>query len=168
MISRSIFIWYAFLGIASTTYLGSMLAEYASDQWKFTVERIEKRVDRYEKKAELKRLYKNNSSHDLDKDQGKQTSSSSKPIHSRSSSAAKQTDSEGNYVFSSSMPISQSFIRLEMPENRFRILPDRFYPSYQRINHAGNELEDTESEEEQFNPENKSTEPEETWPLLGP
>lgn len=55
--SRSIFIWYAFLGIAVTTYLGSIVGEYAVDQWTVTVSKIEKRVDRYEKKAELKRWF---------------------------------------------------------------------------------------------------------------
>ena len=35
-----------------------MLSEIALDQWSVTVENIEKRVGRYEKKAELKRLYK--------------------------------------------------------------------------------------------------------------
>lgn len=35
-----------------------MLAESAFDQWTVTVQNIEKRVGRYEKKAELKRKYK--------------------------------------------------------------------------------------------------------------
>lgn len=57
-ISRSVFIWYAFFGIASSTFLLAMVAESAFDQWSVTVQNIEKRVGRYEKKAELKRKYK--------------------------------------------------------------------------------------------------------------
>jgi hypothetical protein len=35
-----------------------MIGEYAMDQWTVTVGNIKRRIDRYEKKAELKRMYK--------------------------------------------------------------------------------------------------------------
>ncbi|KAJ8331352.1 hypothetical protein QVD99_001635 [Batrachochytrium dendrobatidis] len=54
---RSLFIWYIFLAIGSSTYLGSMVAELAMDQWTVTVDHIEKRVGRYERKAQLKKIY---------------------------------------------------------------------------------------------------------------
>lgn len=57
-LSRSVFIWYVFFGIAYSTFLLAMLAESAFDQWSVTVQNIEKRVGRYEKKAELKRKFK--------------------------------------------------------------------------------------------------------------
>ncbi|KAJ3216854.1 Potassium channel [Dinochytrium kinnereticum] len=56
--SRSIFIWFIFIGVASITYLGSLLAERALNQWTLTVKLIERRVDRYERKARMKKLYK--------------------------------------------------------------------------------------------------------------
>lgn len=68
-LSRSVFIWYVFFGIASSTFLLAMLAESAFDQWSVTVQNIEKRVGRYEKKAELKRKYKpNNKSRECSED----------------------------------------------------------------------------------------------------
>ncbi|KAJ3328941.1 hypothetical protein HDU76_008993 [Blyttiomyces sp. JEL0837] len=55
--SRSIFIWFIFIGIGSITYLGSMISEKALNQWTVTVKMIERRVDRYEQKAKIKRIY---------------------------------------------------------------------------------------------------------------
>lgn len=55
---RSIFIWYVFFSICFSTYLASMIAEIALDEWSVTVGTIEKRVDRYETKATLKRYGK--------------------------------------------------------------------------------------------------------------
>lgn len=57
-LSRSLFIWHVFFGIASITYLSSMVAERAMNQWIVQVEKIERRVDRYETKASLKKMYK--------------------------------------------------------------------------------------------------------------
>ena len=54
---RSLLIWYIFIAIGSTTYLGSMGSELALNQWTVTVDHIEKRVGRYEKKAQFKKLY---------------------------------------------------------------------------------------------------------------
>ncbi|KAI8815475.1 hypothetical protein BJ742DRAFT_18152 [Cladochytrium replicatum] len=59
--SRAIFIWHVFIGIGSMTYLGSLLAEQALDQWVVEMSRIEKRVGRYETKAKIKNIYKTNS-----------------------------------------------------------------------------------------------------------
>ncbi|KAH6593371.1 hypothetical protein BASA61_004317 [Batrachochytrium salamandrivorans] len=56
-LGRSLFIWYIFIAIGSSTYFGSIIAELAMDQWTVTVDHIEKRVDRYERKAQLKKLY---------------------------------------------------------------------------------------------------------------
>ncbi|KAL2916705.1 hypothetical protein HK105_203821 [Polyrhizophydium stewartii] len=56
-LGRSVFIWFVFLAIGSWTYLGSMVAEVMLDQWIVTVDHIEKRVDRYERKAQLKKMY---------------------------------------------------------------------------------------------------------------
>ncbi|KAI9209764.1 uncharacterized protein BJ171DRAFT_484938 [Polychytrium aggregatum] len=61
--SRTIFIWYIFIGIGSMTYLGSMVGELALNQWVVEINRIENRMDRYEKKALLKRLYKKEKKH---------------------------------------------------------------------------------------------------------
>ena len=55
--AKSLFIWQVFFGIASITYLTSMIAERAVNQWVVQMEIIENRVDRYEKKAQLKKLY---------------------------------------------------------------------------------------------------------------
>ncbi|KAJ3281768.1 Potassium channel [Borealophlyctis nickersoniae] len=57
VLARSVFIWYVLFGIGSITYLGSMITERAMNQWTVTVKKIERRVDRYERKAELKRFY---------------------------------------------------------------------------------------------------------------
>ncbi|KAJ3114894.1 Potassium channel [Phlyctochytrium bullatum] len=56
--SRSIFIWFIFIGVASITYVGSLLAERALNQWTLTVKLIERRVDRYERKARIKKQYR--------------------------------------------------------------------------------------------------------------
>ncbi|KAI9357340.1 hypothetical protein DFJ73DRAFT_821488 [Zopfochytrium polystomum] len=56
--SRSIFIWFIFIGIGSITYLGSMISEKALNQWIVTVKQIERRVDRYETKAKMKKMYR--------------------------------------------------------------------------------------------------------------
>ncbi|KAJ3343970.1 hypothetical protein HDU91_000316 [Kappamyces sp. JEL0680] len=56
-VSRSIFIWYIFLAVGSSTYLFSMLSELAIDKWTVTTETIAKRVDRYETKAKWKQQY---------------------------------------------------------------------------------------------------------------
>ncbi|KAI8904011.1 hypothetical protein EDD86DRAFT_213688 [Gorgonomyces haynaldii] len=50
-LARSIFIWFIFLAILVSTYLGSMVTELAMNQWTVTVDSIEKRVGRYETKA---------------------------------------------------------------------------------------------------------------------
>ncbi|KAI9105762.1 hypothetical protein DFS34DRAFT_600790 [Phlyctochytrium arcticum] len=55
--SRSIFIWFLYIGIGSVTYLFSLVAERALDQWTVTVNKITDRVDRYERKGALKRRY---------------------------------------------------------------------------------------------------------------
>ncbi|TPX72389.1 hypothetical protein SpCBS45565_g00530 [Spizellomyces sp. 'palustris'] len=57
--SRSIFMWFLYIGIGSVTYMFSLMSERALDQWTVTVNKIENRVDRYERKAKLKKLYKN-------------------------------------------------------------------------------------------------------------
>ncbi|KAJ3141406.1 Potassium channel [Physocladia obscura] len=54
-LTRSLFIWFVFVGIASVTYLGSMLSERILNQWTVTVGLIEDRVGRYEVKARIKR-----------------------------------------------------------------------------------------------------------------
>lgn len=55
--SRSLLIWHVFLGIASITYLTSMISERANNAWMIEVKKIETRVDRYEVKAKLKARY---------------------------------------------------------------------------------------------------------------
>jgi hypothetical protein len=171
MLSRSIFIWYVFLGIASTTYLGSMIAEYASDQWIVTIEKIEKRVDRYEKKAELKRFHQSSSKLDLDK--GQSSSQSTPPRrHTRSSSVI---GTEADPILTRtpkmdefqplSLPTSHSFIRIDLPESRIRMLPDRFYKRLKRLH----ETSDSGSEEDPATPESRLHDAfdQETWPLMG-
>ncbi|KAJ3186113.1 hypothetical protein HK101_009737 [Irineochytrium annulatum] len=61
--SKAIFIWFIFIGVASITYLGSLLAERALNQWTLTVKLIERRVDRYERKARIKRLHLSDRKH---------------------------------------------------------------------------------------------------------
>ncbi|KAJ3022163.1 Potassium channel [Thoreauomyces humboldtii] len=56
--SRSVFIWFLYIGIGAFTYLFSLLAERALDQWTVQVSKIESRVDRYERKAKLKKMYR--------------------------------------------------------------------------------------------------------------
>jgi hypothetical protein len=56
-VSRSFFIWYIFLAILFSTYMGSMIAELAMNQWMLAVETVEKRVKRYEIKARWKKRY---------------------------------------------------------------------------------------------------------------
>ncbi|KAJ3160932.1 Potassium channel [Geranomyces michiganensis] len=56
--SRSIFFWFLYIGIGSFTYLFSLVAERALDQWTIEVSKIENRVDRYERKAKLKKMYR--------------------------------------------------------------------------------------------------------------
>ncbi|KAJ1563191.1 hypothetical protein HK405_007759 [Cladochytrium tenue] len=46
------------IGIGSITYLGSMISEMALNQWIVTVQHIERRVDRYEVKARLKKQHR--------------------------------------------------------------------------------------------------------------
>ncbi|KAI9017448.1 hypothetical protein BC832DRAFT_588711 [Gaertneriomyces semiglobifer] len=55
--SRSIFVWFVYIGVASVTYMFSIMSERALDQWTVTVSKIEDRVDRYERKAALKKRY---------------------------------------------------------------------------------------------------------------
>lgn len=57
-VSRSIFIWYIFFAIGSSTYFFAMLSELAFEQWTVQTDHIKKRVERYETKARLKKLYK--------------------------------------------------------------------------------------------------------------
>lgn len=54
---RSFFVWFIFIGIGSITYFLSILSEIALDKWTMTVNQIGRRVDRYEKKAKLKKIY---------------------------------------------------------------------------------------------------------------
>ncbi|KAJ3270365.1 v-type proton ATPase 16 kDa proteolipid subunit 2 [Terramyces sp. JEL0728] len=56
-LARSIFIWFIFFAIGSSTYLIAMLSELAVDQWTVTTNCIAKRVDRYEVKAKLKKKF---------------------------------------------------------------------------------------------------------------
>ncbi|KAI8817736.1 uncharacterized protein EV422DRAFT_508804 [Fimicolochytrium jonesii] len=56
--SRSVFVWFLFIGIASVAYLFSLLSERALDQWTMEVGKIASRVDRYERKARLKKMYR--------------------------------------------------------------------------------------------------------------
>ncbi|KAI8589259.1 hypothetical protein BDZ88DRAFT_418907 [Geranomyces variabilis] len=56
--SRSVFFWFLYIGIGSFTYLFSLMAERALDQWTIEVSKIEDRVDRYERKAKLKKMYR--------------------------------------------------------------------------------------------------------------
>jgi hypothetical protein len=56
LFSKSIFIWFIFIGIGSMTYLGSMISERALNEWVVTVKLIERRVDRYERKAKIKKM----------------------------------------------------------------------------------------------------------------
>ncbi|KAI8610336.1 hypothetical protein BC830DRAFT_1172801 [Chytriomyces sp. MP71] len=56
-ITRSIFIWFVFVGVAGVTYLGSMVSERVLNQWTLTVGAIENRMGRYEVKARLKRQF---------------------------------------------------------------------------------------------------------------
>ncbi|KAJ3252003.1 Potassium channel [Boothiomyces macroporosus] len=56
-LARSIFIWFIFFAIGSSTYLIAMLSELAVDQWTVTTNYIAKRVDRYEVKAKLKKQF---------------------------------------------------------------------------------------------------------------
>ncbi|KAI8907749.1 hypothetical protein DFJ77DRAFT_475149 [Powellomyces hirtus] len=56
--SRSVFIWFLYIGIGSMTYMFSLMAERALDQWTVQVSKIENRVDRYERKAKLKKMYR--------------------------------------------------------------------------------------------------------------
>ncbi|KAJ3317086.1 Potassium channel, partial [Boothiomyces sp. JEL0866] len=56
-LARSIFIWFIFFAIGSSTYLIAMLSELAVDQWTVTTNYIAKRVDRYEIKAKLKKQF---------------------------------------------------------------------------------------------------------------
>lgn len=78
-LGRSIFIWYVFIAVASSTYTFSMLSELAYNQWTVTTDSIAKRVDRYETKArwkkeyldELKRKGNKNQYHDDDEGKGK-------------------------------------------------------------------------------------------------
>ncbi|TPX50875.1 hypothetical protein SeMB42_g02092 [Synchytrium endobioticum] len=56
--AKSLFIWYIFVGIACVTYLGSMIGERFQDSWTVEISKIERRTDRYEKKAELKKRYR--------------------------------------------------------------------------------------------------------------
>ncbi|KAJ3129261.1 hypothetical protein HK098_001959 [Nowakowskiella sp. JEL0407] len=55
--SKAIFIWHIFIGIASMTFLGSLIAEHVLDRWVVEISRINNRVDRYEKKARIKKVY---------------------------------------------------------------------------------------------------------------
>ncbi|KAJ3076518.1 Potassium channel [Podochytrium sp. JEL0797] len=54
-LSRGLFIWFVFFGVANVTYLGSMLGERIANQWTIEVGLIENRVGRYEVKARMKR-----------------------------------------------------------------------------------------------------------------
>ncbi|KAI8895125.1 hypothetical protein BC833DRAFT_178015 [Globomyces pollinis-pini] len=56
-VGRTIFIWYIFIAIITSTYFFSMLSELAVDQWSITTSTIAKRVDRYETKAKWKKQY---------------------------------------------------------------------------------------------------------------
>ncbi|KAJ3172273.1 Potassium channel [Geranomyces variabilis] len=56
--SRSVFFWFLYIGIGSFTYLFSLIAERALDQWTIEVSKIANRVDRYERKAKLKKMYR--------------------------------------------------------------------------------------------------------------
>ncbi|KAJ1558335.1 Potassium channel [Nowakowskiella sp. JEL0078] len=54
--ARAIFIWHVFFGIASMTYLGSIISELVLDRWVIEISRIQGRVDVYEHRAKLKKL----------------------------------------------------------------------------------------------------------------
>jgi potassium channel subfamily K len=58
-LGRSLFIWFIFIAISSSTYLVSMISELAMNEWTVTTDTISKRVDRYETKAKWKRMYQN-------------------------------------------------------------------------------------------------------------
>ena len=169
MLSRSIFIWYAFLGIAATTYFGSMLSEYAMDQWTVTVDKIEKRVDRYEKKAQLKRLYSKQTGTGKIKKEGLETEGDehTSPPSSPEWDLAGEGESQRlvgmdtnplplprsphhrQHRQPSSLPTFQSFIRLQPAESNLTPIPNRFYPTVHRANPVTNmDGHDTDTEDD--------------------
>lgn len=56
-LSKALFIWHVIIGIGALTYFTSMVAERALDQWSIEMDKIEKRMDRYETKALWKKMY---------------------------------------------------------------------------------------------------------------
>ncbi|KAJ3388244.1 hypothetical protein HDU84_000165 [Entophlyctis sp. JEL0112] len=54
-LTRSLFVWFVFFGIAAVTNLGSLVSERLLNEWIVTVGLIENRMGRYEVKARIKR-----------------------------------------------------------------------------------------------------------------
>ena len=117
-----------------------MLSEYAVDQWTVAVDQIEKRVGRYEKKAELKRLYKGKSSSEC---------------LSQSEKMSSQTSSLDELSINTNIPnrkeqhkssLSKSFVTIHGPKSAGVSLPERILSSIKTFRHRS--APDTESESE--------------------
>jgi hypothetical protein len=161
--SKKILIWHILIGIASLTFLTSMIAEWIMDLWTLETERIENRVGRYETKARLKKIFqpKDQETEHLNSD-----SLINEPTTMASSAVNVDSIPVNHGLASTSLP--SGFVHIQAPRqtslvmNRRMLKPSRIFSYNNKVSFFDNSpnfkpLESTEDDMESGHSNEEST-----------